>query len=392
MNPDPSSRRDFLKTTLGAGAALSLGGIGSAGGNVRTAPFRDLAHRPRHPLRILILGGTAFMGPHQIAYALGRGHEVTTFTRGQTSPDVHTALFRDVEQLTGDRAGDLSALRGRTWDAVIDNSGRQVEWATSAAELLRDSVETYLYTSSTGVYYPYLGSDIDESTEVLMTVPPGVEGDEAGEYGYGVMKARSEAEVRRIFGADRTIVIRPTYMMGPGDRTDRFTYWPLRLHRGGDVLVPGAADDPVQYIDVRDVADWSIRLIENETTGVFNAAGPASATGMHQFVHGAHAAFSSAATFVSIPDLDFLREHRVSFAVPWIPPVGNNYGSARANISLAVATGLTYRPLADSVQDIHTWWNSGAVSAERIERMESGERSLLVRESAVLDAWRSLRG
>ena len=208
-------RRKFVTNTLGAATAVTALGPTA----LEAAAFERTASAsgPRHPLNILILGGTSFLGPHQIAYAMNRGHSITTFTRGQTQPTVHQRLFEEVEHLTGDRDSDLSALRNRRWDAVIDNSGQRVEWATEAAELLRDSVDVYLYTSSTGVYYPYLGEDIDESTDVAMEVPEGEE--ENGAYTYGVMKARSEAEVRRIFGDDRAILVRPTYIFGPADRT-----------------------------------------------------------------------------------------------------------------------------------------------------------------------------
>jgi 2'-hydroxyisoflavone reductase len=375
---DPG-RRDFLGTSLRAGAALAaLGPLGLGS---------DLG--PRHPLNILILGGTSFLGPHQIAYALGRGHSISIFTRGRTEPTVHQRLFNDVEHLIGDREGDLSALRGRSWDAVIDNSGRQVEWATEAAELLRDRVDLYLYTSSTGVYYPYLGADITEDTEVVLDVPAGIDEEQFAEYDYGVMKARSELEVRRVFGEARTIVVRPTYIMGPADRTDRFTYWPVRLSLGGEVLVPGRPDDPVQYIDVRDVSHWMIRLIESRTAGTFNAVGPASTTGVQAFVHGAHAAFSTAAEFTSVPDYAFLSEHGVNYAIPWIPPLGNNFGTARASLSRAVANGLTFTPLAESVRDIQEWWHSGVVPEERRVRMETDARSLMAREPQILAAWRA---
>jgi 2'-hydroxyisoflavone reductase len=306
-----------------------------------------------------------------------------------TEPTVHRRLFAHVESLIGDREDDLEALRGRRWDVVIDNSGQQVQWTRDTAELLRDSADLYVYTSSTGVYYPYLGSDIREDTELVLEVPPGINEEQQMEYGYGVMKANSEIEARRIFGDDRTIVVRPTYIMGPADRTNRFSYWPVRLAKGGEVLVPGRGDDPVQYIDVRDVAEWMIRLAENQTIGTFNCAGPPSATGMHRFVYGAHAAFSSAASFVMIPDYDFLLEHQIPYVIPWIMPTGDNYGSARVNIDLAVANGLTFRPLADSVQDIHEWWYSDAVTEERRMRMVSGERSLMAREADVIAAWRA---
>ena len=159
------SRREFLNTSVRAGAVMS-----ALANPALTAALTLPLERPepRHPLSILILGGTSFIGPHLIAYAMNRGHSLTTFTRGRTEPTVHRALFKDVEQLVGDRENDLEALRGRTWDAVIDNSGRQVEWTENSARQLRDSVDLYLYTSSTGVYYPYLGTDIRESTELVL--------------------------------------------------------------------------------------------------------------------------------------------------------------------------------------------------------------------------------
>ncbi len=296
-----------------------------------------------------------------------------------------------MEQLVSDRESDLDALRGRSWDAVIDSSGRRVEWTRESARLLRDTVDLYVYTSSTGVYYPYLGSDITEGTELVLEVPGDLDDEQGGEYRYGVMKANSEIAARRAFGDDRTIVVRPTYMMGPGDGTDRFTYWPIRLSRGGEVLVPGGSADPVQYLDARDVSEWTVRLIENRTVGTFNGVGPASETGMHAFVYGAHAAFSSAASFVMIQDYDFLTEHRVRFAVPWITPVGNNRGSARVSNAAAVASGLTFRPLAESTRDIFEWWDSGAVTEERRANLESGPRSLMARKPAIIAAWKARR-
>jgi 2'-hydroxyisoflavone reductase len=176
-------------------------------------------------------------------------------------------------------------------------------------------------------------------------------------------------------------------MVGPADQTDRFAHWPVRLARGGEVMIPGRVDDPVQWIDVRDVAEWMIRLVEDRHPGTFNAVGPASATGMHRFVHGAHAAFNSPADFVAVDDYDFLGEHRVRFAVPWIMPVGNNAGSARVSHRRAIDTGLTFRPLAETVRDFHTWWESGAVSEERRKAMVSAPRSLMAREPDVLRAW-----
>jgi len=368
-----TTRRAFLKTTSLAAAALPFAGCAS--------------HTSPRSLRILILGGTSFLGPQQIAYALERGHSITTFTRGRTVPTTHKALFDQVESLIGDREDDLEALKGREWDAVIDNSGRQVHWTTATAELLKDHVDLYLYTSSTGVYYPYLGDNITEDTALNMEVPEGITEVQQLEYGYGVMKTKSELEARKAFGDERTIVVRPTYMMGPGDRTDRFTYWPLRLRKGGDVMVPGP-DDPVQYVDVRDIAEWMIRLIEERAAGTYNGAGPAGPTTMMQFIQEAHAAVGTDAEFIPVQDHDFLIDQNIHDAVPWIMPVGENHGSARVNNSRGMAAGLTFRPLGQSVQDILDWWDSGVIEEERRERMMGDDSSLMQREAAILDAWK----
>jgi len=378
------SRRQFLETSLKAGAMLPF----FSHPILSMSEQAELFPKPPHPLNILILGGTSFLGPHQIAYALNRGHSISIFTRGRTQPTIYKPLFKKVEHLIGDRQDDLEALKGRKWDAVIDNSGHRVAWTRDSAQLLKDNVDLYLYTSSTGVYYPYLGSNIKEDTQPVLEMPENLDEVQKVEYGYGVMKANSEIEAKKAFGEDRTIVVRPTYMMGPADRTDRFTYWPVRLSRGGEVLTPGKADDPVQYIDVRDVAGFMIRLIEQRNAGTYNAVGPASPTGMQAFIYGAHATFSSAATFVSIPDYDFLEKHKIPYAIPWIMPTGENYGSARVNNQHGIANGLTFTPLVQSVRDIYEWWHSDAVTEERREKMVSGKDSLMAREKEILKAWK----
>jgi 2'-hydroxyisoflavone reductase len=383
-NTNHKDRRKFLRTSLKMGAMLPF--LGPSLPKLSDKEKDPIKPAP-HPLNILILGGTSFLGPHQIAYALNRGHSISIFTRGKTQPTIYKKLFKKVEHLVGDRANDLEALKGRKWDAVVDNSGHRVQWTKDSAELLKDNVPLYLYTSSTGVYYPYLGSNIKEDTKPVLEVPEGINEEQSIEYNYGVMKAKSEIEAKKIYGDDRCIIVRPTYMMGPADRTDRFTYWPVRLSRGGEVLVPGKPDDPVQYIDVRDVAEWMIRLIENENSGTFNAVGPASPTGMHAFVYGAHAAFSSKASFVMVDDYDFLMKHQIPYSIPWIMPTGDNYGSARVNNEHAVANGLTFTPLAKSVMDIHEWWHSDAVTEERRKTMV--EKGLMAREQEIIVAWRA---
>jgi 2'-hydroxyisoflavone reductase len=379
-----ASRREFLATVAAAGLA-------GAGAARRAAAATSARSTPQsRPLRILILGGTGFSGPHLVQRGLERGHSVTTFSRGRTDPPVHAQLFRDVEQLIGDRAADLSSLRTGSWDAVIDNSGFRESWTRESAQLLRDRVERYVYTSSTGVYYPYLGADIVEETAPVLDVPGGITDVQRVEYEYGVMKARSEIAAREAFGEDRTLVVRPTYIMGPGDPTDRVTYWPVRLARGGEVMVPGRAGDPVQYIDVRDLAAWMIRLIEEGAAGTLNTVGPASPTGVQPFVHGVHAAFSTAVTFVPVDDYELLAQHGVLDAIPWIMPVGDNFGSARVSNQRAIAGGLVFTPLADSMRDLYEWWLTDAVSEERRAALTTAATSLMARESAILAAWRAL--
>jgi 2'-hydroxyisoflavone reductase len=390
QNNKNKSRRKFLQTGITLGALMPLLGnpLKSAAADAEK-DLTDTEGKALHPLKILILGGTSFLGPQQIAYALKRGHSISTFTRGRTKPSVQKDIFDEVEQLIGDRNNNHDALRGRKWDVVIDNSGNRIQWVKDAVALLKDNTDIYMYTSSTGVYYPYLGKDIRENTKPVLKTPEGITQTQKLEYDYGVMKVLNEIEVMNGFGKERAIIVRPTYMMGPGDGTDRFTYWPERLARGGEVLVPGKTDDPVQYIDVRDVANWMIRLAENRKAGIYNAVGPASATGMHAFVYGVHAAFNSKASFVMIPDYDFLTKHNILDPVPWIMPVDDNVGSALVNNSFAVANGLTFTPLADSVKDIHAWWNSDAVPEERRTKMISGADSLMSKEAAIIAEWKA---
>ncbi len=344
-------------------------------------------------LRILILGGTSFIGPHQVAYALSRGHKVSTFTRGKTKPSVHADLFDQVEMLIGDREDNLTALENREWDVVIDNSGRNVDWTTRTAELLKDKVGLYLYTSSTGVYYPYLGDDIVETTETLTVEPEGIEDeDEKIEYWYGVMKTNSENAAKKAFGEDRTIIVRPTYMIGPADLTDRFIYWPIRLAKGGEIMLPGKAEDPVQYIDVRDVAEWIIRLAEDKTTGTFNAVGPVDAATNAEFGRKAIEVFDVESTLVQVDDYDFLLAEKVPYLVPWVPPIGKNYGSSLVSNKKALATGLTCRSLATSIKDTHDWWYSDALTEERRQEYEGKEDGLLAREGDILARWKERQG
>ncbi len=389
MTKKPTTRRQFIEKGVKFGIALPLVGSSLLACNFNEkkeeASSKDASSKK---LNILILGGTSFLGPHQIAYALGRGHSVSTFTRGKTKPTAHQELFKNVTQLVGDRNSDLSALKTGTWDVVIDNSGQNVEWTKNTAELLKDRTDLYLYTSSTGVYYPYLTDNIKEDTKLLLEEPETLEDEEMRiEYWYGVMKANSEIAARNAYGDDRTIVVRPTYMFGPADKTNRFIHWPLRLSKGGEVLVPGKPNDPVQYIDVRDVAEFMIRLIEEKHTGAFNAVGPKTTQNMYDFVEEASKAFDVNHTFVKIDDYEFLKANKAPYLVPFIMPEGNNYGSARANFDKAVAAGLTYRDLKTSIKETYDWWHSDSVSEEMRQKFEGDAKNVINREAEVIAAW-----
>ena len=383
-----TDRRDFLKTSLAAGAV----GLGLAPGALEAASIGAArsgvpAKKPpqQRALDILILGGTNLTGPHHVRYALERGHSVSIFTRGRTQPGLFQEAFEDVEHLIGDREDNLDALRGRSWDAVIDASGMNVQWTTDSAQLLKDSVGTYLYISSTGVFYPYLTTDIDESTEPLLVD----ESDgEDGAARYGVMKAQSELEAKKAFGEDRTLIVRPGYIVGPLDTTHRGTYWPDRLTRGGEVLVPGKKTDQVQQIDVRDLTEWNIHLLENEVHGVFNATGPSSLMTMEEFVYGMRAATSSDVTWTWIEDYDFLVENQVFFAIPWIIPIDNNVGSQTINIDRAKAAGLTFRPVAQTAMETLEWY----YSLPEEERADPPMAISPDKEAEVLAAWKARAG
>lgn len=382
-----ASKREFIKKSLTLGLGIPLVGTG-----LLSCTAEGDRKKATTPLKILILGGTSFLGPHQIAYAVGRGHQVTTFTRGKTIPTVNKEAFEQVESLIGDRKDNLTALENREWDVVIDNSGNAADWTKRSAELLKDKVGMYLYISSTGVYYPHLEANVDEDTKVLLQDPPSEDGNQPERDSFGVMKAKSELEAINAFGKDRTTIVRPTYMLGPADRTDRFMYWPLRLAKGGDIFVPGKAADPVQYIDVRDVAEWCIRLAENKTAGTYNAAGPQNPQGILEFAERASEAFDVKSEIVLVEDYDFLQEQKVLYIVPWIMPTDDYYASALVQNKRAIQAGLSFREVKTTVKDTYDWWNSDAVDAERKTKYEQNTQTVLAREQAILEAWQVAKG
>ena len=378
------SRREFLKQSTAAGAALSFGALptGSFANTIPGEPA-NASTLPSHsrvsPKRILILGGTGFIGPPEVRYAQERGHSLTLFNRGVTNP----GLFPDVEQLRGDRAGNLDALKGREWDVVIDNAATPPEWVRDAAQLLQDDVGQYVFISTLSVYKRPLQIGTDEtgaiySPEDLATARA------AGDDPYGPNKAQAERETEKYFPG-RATIIRPGLIVGPDDPSDRFTYWPVRMDRGGEVLAPGDGSLPVQVIDVRDLTRFIVDTAEQGRIGIYNATGPRKPYSMMEFLHGIRAVTASELSITWVP-VRFLLDQGVQ---PWSElPIWRSQGSEAVlavSVERAMAAGLRLRPLADTARDTLEWWKS--LPSERTQSPVAGLSA--ERERNVLAAWRA---
>jgi 2'-hydroxyisoflavone reductase len=309
-------------------------------------------------VKLLLLGGPKFVGRALIEAALERGHEVTTFNRGQTNP----GAFAGVEELHGDRHGDLEPLRGRSWDAVLDTSAYVPQIVRSAAGLLEDAVERYVFVSSISVYADYSRPTPEDAP--LETLAEGQPDDEVlpDFANYGPLKVLCEQAVEERFSG-RALIVRPGLIVGPHDPTDRFTYWPRRVELGRPLLAPAPPDGPVQMVDVRDLAGWMLRMVEGGETGVFNATSPA---GAHTFGSMLEAC---GATDVVWADESFLLEQGVE---PWrdLPvwiPAGDPEMAYfhHTDVSRAVAAGLTFRPLAETARAVPEWTGTAGLSPER---------------------------
>ena len=377
-------RRSFLRDASTA-AALALTPRGLLG-QPRTAGhetgYGSVDPARVEPLDVLVLGGTSFLGPHQVHLALERGHSVSIFTRGRTQPRMFVEDFDRVEWLVGDRDGDLGALEGRRWDVVIDNSTRQAAWAEATVELLRETVERYVFISSTGVYYPYRERGLDEGAPVPLV---DTRGGEDGSMTYGVMKATGAEAVRRGFG-ERAVVLRPGHIVGPGDtQPGRFIYWTNRMQRGGEVLAPGRRTDPTQLVDVRDLTGFLFHLVEQGVGGTFNVVGPASAQTMEEFLYGMRACTGQPVTWVWADDHGWLRENGLTGFVPWVLPVGDELGHMSVDPARALAAGLTLRPLARTALDVIDWWSAEPPSVRDAVRYPLDPEE----ERRAIAAWRA---
>lgn len=331
-------------------------------------------------MRILVIGGTRFLGRHFVAEARERAHEITLFNRGRTNPALHAG----VERITGDRDGGLDALGGRTWDAVVDPAGYFPRVVGASARTLRGAAGRYLFVSTISVYANPIPRGAEEDAAVARIADPTVE-EITGE-SYGALKALCEEAVREAWGSDATIV-RPGLIVGPDDTTDRFPYWPRRLARGGEVLAPGSPDAPTQFIDVRDLAAWMVRLLEGGVSGTFNATGPAAALTLGAALERIAAAVGAGARLTWVSE-EFLKAHGVEpwLQMPlWLHAEDQTLDTVR--IERALGAGLTFRALEDTARDTLAW-ERGLVSDAR----PTSPTLTAEREAEVLAAWHAARG
>ena len=359
-------RRQFIHWA--AATSLSVGGT--------------RALRGATGLRILILGGTSFIGVHMTQLALKRGYRVTLFNRGKTNP----GLFPQVEKLRGDRNGQLDALKGRSWDAVIDDSGFVPRHVRLSAELLAPHVQRYVYVSSISAYASFakpnderspLGTIEDESTEKVTGAT------------YGPLKALCEKAVE-VAMPHRAIVLRPGIIVGPYDSTDRFTYWPARAARGGEMLVPGNPVQGIQFIDARDLAHFTLDAVEHDLTGTFNMVAPPGRFTMGELVASSIGAAKALARPSPPPSavwvsFEFLEQQKADGDFPlWVPPTGDWAAFADVSAARALRAGLKITPIATTVRDTLAWY-LGQPQSERAH-LKAGPTP--EREKELLAAWR----
>ena len=370
MNND---RRRFLKTSLLGGAAVA------AGCTPEAATEPEAKAEAGRSMSILILGGTGFIGPHMVREALRRGHEVSLFNRGRTNSE----LFPDLKLFKGDRNSGLQSLEGGKWDVVVDNSGyvpRQVE---DSARLLSSAVSHYVYVSTLSVYAVSPAPITEASPLATMQDESGEE--VTGET-YGPMKALCEQRVAAMLGADRTTVLRPTYICGPGDRTDRYTYWPVRTMRGGEMLWPGTPTDDIQIIDVRDFANFTVDCLEQKIVGTFNTVTPMRSFKMSDLLQDSMAVTGADMTPVWV-DKEFISENEVAEGggLPiWEHPEGEYAALSLVDGSRAVAAGLKNRPTKETARDTLRWWKN--LPADRSDKLRAGLSA--DKEAELLRLWR----
>jgi 2'-hydroxyisoflavone reductase len=365
------TRRDAL-----IGLAVGMG--------FAVAPAKLFAGATSRSLRILVLGGTGFIGPHVVQHALDRGHDVTLFNRGRTNTD----MFPGVKKLVGDRDNGLAALEKGEWDVVLDNSGYVPRHVKDSAALLKDRVGRYLFTSSVSAYdfskpeLPLTPARNAKPGSPLAVLPePGSE--DVGKY-YGALKVVAEKYVEEIY-RERATIVRPTYVAGPGDRTQRFTWWVERINRGGDIIVPGNADGSFAIIDVRDLAEFYVTLLEADQSGIFNASGPAGVMTYAGMLDGIRATTNSSVSFHRIDEF-FLQEQGVTGRELPMWNAGERGKTIPFENQSSIDVGLRFRTLAKTARDTHAWYQT--LSSEQQKFSRAG--LALDKEAKVLAAWRAL--
>ncbi|HUA22867.1 MAG TPA: NAD-dependent epimerase/dehydratase family protein, partial [Steroidobacteraceae bacterium] len=344
------NRRNAIELSLGA-AVSALSG----------APVVASAK----PARVLILGGTGFIGPHFVAALTAHGHSVTLFNRGR-SP---LRAASNIEQLVGDRNGQVAALKGRDWDAVIDDSGYTPREVRLTATLLESHVAHYIFISSISAYADLKSPGIDENYPLAKLKDPTVEAVTADTY--GGLKALCESVVEHSYPR-RCAIIRPTFIAGPGDPTDRFTYWPVRVSRGGEMLAPGAPRDPIQFIDVRDLADFVRACVERGISGRYNVCTEPRAITMGMLLDLSNR-ITGADTEITWAGTRFLEAQRLigpdstGRELPiWVSPTGDDAGAALVSCARAVAKGLRFRPLEQTITDTLAWQRQRTVAEQTL--------------------------
>ncbi len=336
-------------------------------------------------MKILMIGGTRFLGRHLVTAARAREHEITLFNRGLHAPEP------DGETIRGDRHTDLDKLKGRRWDVVVDTCGMLPRAVRAATEVLADSVDRYVFISTQNVYADVSLPGVDEASPlVTLSTEQLAEAnaiDTAGEpsYGrlYGGLKALCEQAAEEVM-PERVLTIRPGLLVGPHDYTDRFTYWVVRVTRGGEVLAPDRPERFVQFIDARDLAEWIVSMIERRAVGVYNANGPPNRVTMQAVLEQCKSVTHSDASFTWVSE-DFLLQENVAAwsEIPlWLPENAAPHlkGFMFINSDKAVQAGLSHRPLAEIIRDTSTWYQTSRANDELKAGIDAEKEQMLLRK------------
>lgn len=378
------TRREFIVDAVRGGAAIGLGGALAA----QAFAADEKVEKAKKRLTLLILGGTGFLGPHTVRRAIARGHEMTLFNRGKTNPD----LFPDLTHLKGDRYDDISALESGEWDAVIDTFTYIPRVVKRSADLLSKRVGQYVVISTISVYRDYMVAGMDEDYPKASVPADAVESIKHHRDvmpHYGGMKALCEQAAEEAMPG-RVCNIRPGLIVGPGDPTDRFTYWPVRVSRGGEVLAPGDGEGPLQVIDVRALASFIIHAIEKRATGAFNADSPPGKFTIGDVVRTSKEVSDSDARITWVPK-EFLEHHQVapwSHMPAWVPAEGEYAGFGQVSTKRAQQLGLECPPMKDTVEATLEWWKT--LPEQRRANLRAGIKP--DREQEVLAAWKKANG